>query len=141
MPPFVVFEPMGRIELPTYSLPWSCSTPELHRRTSKRGTTVRLRMVVLDLRVSNDARISRLENILTALEPSLRVANPSQTHFAILADIPQSFNFSRHMILEVENCRERPPLSRRPSFCVAFLFISTHRGVPYQAEIIAAQLA
>ena len=23
---------MGRIELPTYSLPWSCSTPELHRR-------------------------------------------------------------------------------------------------------------
>ncbi len=29
---------MGRIELPTYSLPWSCSTPELHRRSpSKEG--------------------------------------------------------------------------------------------------------
>ncbi len=26
------FEPMGRIELPAYSLPWSCSTAELHRQ-------------------------------------------------------------------------------------------------------------
>ncbi len=47
--PFLPSEPMGRIELPTYSLPWSCSTPELHRRVRSRAES---EAIMLDFRTS-----------------------------------------------------------------------------------------